>query len=176
MSYQSPARRGTIRGDTSMAPGADPTARELIFLVSRVAAGFEDILKTNDSALSLSQWAILESLLHEGGSGRPSQIARKLGFSRQLIRQAAKKLMGLELVTADVPEEGRKAVALTLTKAGRATLDDIGDTTDELSDALNADRRGSGVNHAVRTLKLLSVAIAAKTLEEDEEGGDDAGA
>lgn len=176
MSYQSaPAGGGATETRSKARPSA--TAHELIYLVSRVAAGFEAILKTKESALSLSQWAILELLRQEGGRSRPSQVARKLGFSRQLIRQAAKKLMSLELVEAEAPDEGKKAVELTLTGAGRETLADIGTATEALAETLNSDERsGSGVNHAARTLKLLSVAIAAQIPDENTGTGSGAAA
>lgn len=153
-------------GSSRKPPAESATARDLMYLVSRVAAGFEAILKTKEAALSLSQWAILEALAQDGGKSRPSQVARKLGFSRQFIRQASRKLMSLELVASDVPEGGKNAVELKLTVAGHHTLGDVGSAIDALTQSLYADRRGAAaVTSAVRTLKLLSIAMAAQTLE-----------
>ncbi len=151
---------------------ADVTVRELLFLVSRVAAGFEATLKTKTSALSLSQWAMLEMLSQEDGSARPSQLARKLGFSRQLVRLATKKLLALELVAKDTPEEGKKAVGLSLTDAGRNVLTDIATSTDAMSASLKDDKRGGSVNQAARTLRGLSAALPATEKDgANEKGG-----
>ncbi len=137
----------------------DATVHELIVLVSRVAAGFEATLKTKTPALSLSQWTMLEMLSQDDGTARPSQVARKLGFSRQLVRQATKKLVSLELVAKEAPEEGKKAVGLMISAAGRTALADIATSTDAMSETLKADKRGGGINQAVRTLKGLSATI-----------------
>lgn len=141
----------------------DATVRGLIFMVSRVAAGFEATLKAKEPALSLSQWAMLEMLSQDDGTARPSQIARKLGFSRQLVRQATKKLLSLELVAKETPEEGKKAVGLTLSDAGRTVLTDIATATEAMSASLTSGKHGGGVGPAVRALKRLSAAMPANT-------------
>ena len=137
----------------------DGTVHELIFLVSRVAAEFEATLKMKTPALSLSQWAMLEMLSQDDGAARPSQVARKLGFSRQLVRQATKKLVSLELITKEAPEEGKKAVGLMISGAGRKALADIVTSTDAMSETLKAEKRGGGINQAMRTLKGLSATM-----------------
>ena len=139
----------------------DATVGELIFMVSRVAAEFEATLKASDPVLSLSQWALLEMLSREDGSARPSQLARKLGFSRQLVRQATQKLLSLKLVEKEESGEGKKAVGLMLSDQGRKTLADIGTTTDAMSESLKAGSGGGSTKQAVRVLKGLSAAMPA---------------
>lgn len=146
------------------------TPRDLIYMVARAAGGFESILKTKEPALSLSQWAILEMLAKEGGTARPSQIAKKLAFSRQHIRLAAKKLMKAGLMGAEAPEEGKKAVGLTLTDAGRTQLAEIEKATDALAEALKEDKRGGGLNQAARTLKVMTSAIVAQVPKDERKG------
>jgi DNA-binding MarR family transcriptional regulator len=146
------------------------TPRDLIYMVARAAGGFESILKTKEPALSLSQWAILEMLAKEGGTARPSQIAKKLAFSRQHIRLAAKKLMKAGLMSAEAPEEGKKAVGLTLTDAGRTQLSEIEKATDALAEALKDDKRGGGLNQAARTLKVMTSAIVAQVPKDERKG------
>lgn len=163
--------KGKRAGGEGKRPGgqdkATTTMLDVLYMVSRVAGSFDAVLKTKEPVLSLSQWAILQTLAGEEEAARPSQLARKLAFSRQLIQQAAKKLIKLELIAAETSED-KKAVSLRLTDAGRAQLQTVSATIEGFGIAMKQGKSGARTDGLAKTARTLKGVVAA--LSTDSKG------
>jgi DNA-binding MarR family transcriptional regulator len=159
------ARQGRAGGGgkAARAGRAETSVSDLLYSVSRVSSSFEALLKASTPALTLSQWALLETLSKDGEATRPSQVSRRLGASRQSIRQSNKKLTKLGLLETLPAAEGKKAVGLRLTDAGRAKLDEVAALTGTMAEAVGAGRQSASLTGAMRSLRGLSQAITAQT-------------
>lgn len=135
--------------------------KDVLLMVARVAGGFESLMKKSEPSLSLSQWAMLE-LVASGEGMRPTQIGRALILSRQAVRQAGNKLEKLGFVEMLPAEEGKKAVRVKITDAGREMLAKISEHYSELTSQLNTERAGLRIANTGRILKQFSSVIEPK--------------
>lgn len=135
--------------------------KNVLLMAARVAGGFESIMRKNQPPLALSQWAMLEMLAEKEGM-RPTQIGRMLMLSRQAVRQAGSKLEKLGLVETLPPEQGKKAVQIRITDAGRAMLVKVSEHYVELTGQLNTQQAGLRIANTGRVLRQFSSVIVPK--------------
>jgi DNA-binding MarR family transcriptional regulator len=112
-----------------------------------------------DSGLSLSDWLVLQTI-NVDGSGTISDLAKKLGVSRQRIHQQANLLKSQEL--ADItPNSDGKTKNISLTKKGTGSLVKVNDTLMSLFSSVN-DFKGK-IETARKSASRIARSLAPST-------------
>lgn len=160
------------RGKGARAEAKTPASpHDVLYNASRLAGAFESLLKGGSPSLTLSQWSMLATLgRDDDGNARPSQVSKRLGASRQSVRQTVKKLTSLGLVEGEAAEEGKKAVGLKLTDAGKAKLDEITALTEGASGAIKSGKRGNALDGVVKALRAMATGLTEQTPKGEKKG------
>jgi len=131
-------------------------SQPLIDLLLRGYRWFEDGLLSRLEEAGWPEITRAQSLVfaHFDREGtRPSELARRIGISRQAVHQTVRELVELGLVELVPDPASRRSKLVVLTPVGNATLGSAHAVFSELEDAL-ADRIGrASVNELRRVLE-----------------------
>lgn len=145
------------------APMSEKDVHDMLFAISRVAGAMEAALRDRDPPLSLSQWTLLEAIAREERALRPSLLARRIGFSRQLVNSATRKLIAHQYVTSEQGGEDKKAVTLQITDTGRQALAEIARLFIAISSTLSQEQARRRQAMALKGINELAATVAANT-------------
>lgn len=155
-----------MNADVEAKPKTQEEVKDVMIAVARVSGGFEGVIKAVEPALSLSQWAALDYIVHNGEC-RPFVLGKKLSISRQLAWQAGKKLEKSGLVTVTAPAEDSRAVLLTATSQGIALSKAIEARFDEIAAALSKDKPKIGLGAVRQALSAMALIIDQRQAADD---------
>lgn len=108
-------------------PGLDTSPMEVVALVKRITALLDRAVETiyDGAALTTAEVELLVPLRHVDEPVTAIRLASRLGMSRAGVSKTLAKLEGRGLITRVVNPADRRAALISMTRAGKDTIDDL---------------------------------------------------
>jgi DNA-binding MarR family transcriptional regulator len=120
-----------------------------------------------DLDLTSSLWQVLDALERHGTAITIARIARNMGLRRQSVQRSADILAARNLVAYEPNPDDKRAQLVSLTRAGRQTLDAIRIRDTVAAGQVLQELSGSEVVAATRILKTYTEALARQLQTSD---------